>query len=76
MSAWRAVLVSCATHRYLPVGLLEVVPQKLHWRQPRIYGRSDLETLLSSDNPVDWIHVSWRSPGASVAAGGRALEAH
>lgn len=34
--------------RYIPVGLLEVLPQKLNWRPPNYYGRSDLETLMAS----------------------------
>ncbi|KAL6747924.1 hypothetical protein V8C86DRAFT_2894094 [Haematococcus lacustris] len=46
------------THRYIPVGLLEVVPQRLHWRAPPLIGRSDLETLLASDSPADWIRIS------------------
>ncbi|GFH23483.1 tRNA-dihydrouridine synthase 3, partial [Haematococcus lacustris] len=43
---------------YIPVGLLEVVPQRLHWRAPPLLGRSDLETLLASDSPADWIRIS------------------
>eukprot|EP00887_Chlorella_sp_A99_P006956 scaffold2.g6956.t1 len=46
------------THRYIPVGLLEVLPQRLHWRPPAFVGRSDLETLLASDNPGDWVRIS------------------
>ena len=34
-------------YRYVPVGLLEVVPQVMQWRPPAFYGRSDLETLLA-----------------------------
>ena len=45
-------------HRYIPVGLLDVVPQKLHWRAPAYVGRSDLETLLSSDSAADWVRIS------------------
>ena len=41
-------------HRYVPVGLLEVLPQRLNWRPPAFVGRSDLETWLGSDNPMDW----------------------
>ena len=41
-------------HRYVPVGLLEVLPQRLNWRPPAFVGRSDLETWLASDNPKDW----------------------
>lgn len=44
-------------HRYVPVGLLEVLPQRLNWRPPAFVGRSDLETWLASDNPKDWCAV-------------------
>lgn len=43
------------TCRYIPVGLLEVVPQRLNWRPPSYFGRDDLETLMSSDSAADWV---------------------
>lgn len=46
------------THRYVPVGLLEVAPQRMHWRPPTFVGRSDLETLLGSESAADWVRVS------------------
>ncbi|KAJ3362942.1 tRNA-dihydrouridine(47) synthase [NAD(P)(+)]-like protein [Allomyces javanicus] len=46
------------THRYIPVGLLEVLPQKMNERPPRFVGRNDLETLMASDNCNDWIKIS------------------
>ncbi|DBA73292.1 TPA: hypothetical protein ACH3X1_011348 [Trebouxia sp. C0004] len=45
-------------YRYVPVGLLEVVPQCMQWRPPAFFGRSDLETLLASDNAADWVRIS------------------
>jgi tRNA-dihydrouridine synthase 3 len=45
-------------HRYIPVGLLEVRPQKMSWRPPPFTGRSDLETLLGSGNAADWVRIS------------------
>jgi len=45
-------------HRYVPVGLLEVLPPRMHLRPPAIYGRSQLETLLASDNASDWVRIS------------------
>jgi len=45
-------------HRYVPVGLLEVLPQSMGMRPPAYYGRSDLETLLASSNSSDWIKIS------------------
>lgn len=45
-------------HRYIPVGLLERLPQKINERPPKYIGRSDLETLLSSPNCGDWIKIS------------------
>lgn len=46
------------TCRYVPVGLLEVVPQQLNWRPPSYYGRDDLETLMASDSAADWVRIS------------------
>lgn len=43
------------TYRYVPVGLLEVIPQQLNWRPPSYYGRDDLETLMASDSAADWV---------------------
>lgn len=40
------------------MGLLEVLPQQLHWRPPAYRGRNQLETLLGSDNPADWVRIS------------------
>ncbi|KAF9435668.1 tRNA-dihydrouridine(47) synthase [NAD(P)(+)]-like protein, partial [Entomortierella beljakovae] len=45
-------------HRYVPVGLLEVVPQKMNDRPPSFVGRDDLETLMASPNVNDWIKLS------------------
>ncbi|KAJ2557903.1 tRNA-dihydrouridine(47) synthase [NAD(P)(+)]-like protein [Coemansia sp. RSA 1933] len=45
-------------HRYIPAGLLEVLPQKMNQRPPAYYGRSDLETLLASHKVSDWIKIS------------------
>nr|GEX09160.1 tRNA-dihydrouridine(47) synthase [NAD(P)(+)]-like [Tanacetum cinerariifolium] len=42
------------TYRYVPVGLLEVLPQRLNSRPPAYYGRDDLETLMASESAVDW----------------------
>ncbi|KAG2400832.1 tRNA-dihydrouridine(47) synthase [Vigna angularis] len=46
------------TCRYIPVGLLDVVPQRLNWRPPSYYGRDELETLMASDSAADWIRIS------------------
>ncbi|XP_043709605.1 tRNA-dihydrouridine(47) synthase [NAD(P)(+)]-like isoform X3 [Telopea speciosissima] len=46
------------THRYIPVGLLDVIPQKLNWRAPSYFGRNDLETLMASESAADWIRIS------------------
>jgi len=53
--------------RYIPVGLLEVLPQRIWQKPPRYYGRSDLETLLGSDDVQDWIRVSEMFLGPSPA---------
>lgn len=46
------------TCRYIPVGLLDVIPQKINWRPPSYFGRDDLETLMASDSAADWIRIS------------------
>ncbi|XP_057966077.1 tRNA-dihydrouridine(47) synthase [NAD(P)(+)]-like [Malania oleifera] len=46
------------TYRYIPVGLLDVIPQRLNWRPPSYFGRDDLETLMASDSAADWIRIS------------------
>ncbi|KAG5190667.1 hypothetical protein JKP88DRAFT_271411 [Tribonema minus] len=46
------------TCRYIPAAILEVLPQRLNERPPPFFGRSDLETLLSSQNCADWIKIS------------------
>lgn len=45
------------THRYIPVGLLDVIPQRLNWRSPSYFGRDDLETLMASDSAADWVCI-------------------
>lgn len=46
-------------HRYVPLGLLETVPQQMNQRLPNhMCGRNDLETLFLSDNCSDWIKIS------------------
>jgi len=46
-------------HRYVPVGLLEVLPQKINQRPPLyIQGRNDLETLFLSPHASDWVKIS------------------
>lgn len=44
--------------RYIPVGLLETLPQQINERPSPYNGRNDLETLMASDQAVDWIKIS------------------
>ncbi|KAM4705376.1 tRNA-dihydrouridine(47) synthase [NAD(P)(+)]-like isoform 2-T2 [Rhinophrynus dorsalis] len=44
--------------RYIPVGLLEHVPQKINERPPYYMGRNYMETLMASQNVSDWIKIS------------------
>ncbi|KAG8368148.1 hypothetical protein BUALT_Bualt15G0014900 [Buddleja alternifolia] len=46
------------TCRYVPVGLLDVIPQRINWRPPSYFGRDDLETLMASDSAADWIRIT------------------
>ena len=43
--------------RYSPVGITEKI-QKMQDRPPSFVPRSDLEKMLSSKNPQDWIQIS------------------
>ncbi|KAK9867475.1 hypothetical protein WJX84_007467 [Apatococcus fuscideae] len=54
-------------HRYIPIGLLEVLPQRLNWRTPKFVGRSDLETRLASPDMLDWIDLSTMLLGSPPA---------
>lgn len=44
--------------RYIPVGLLERVPQKINERPPYYMGRDYLESLMASQHVGDWIRIS------------------
>lgn len=45
-------------HRYIPVGILERVPQKINERPPAFVGRNDLETLMASSKCSDWVKIT------------------
>ncbi|KAK6094494.1 tRNA-dihydrouridine synthase 3 [Batrachochytrium dendrobatidis] len=45
-------------YRYVPVGILEVLPQRVNERPEQFVGRNDLETLMASDNSKDWIKIT------------------
>ncbi|XP_004714307.1 tRNA-dihydrouridine(47) synthase [NAD(P)(+)]-like [Echinops telfairi] len=44
--------------RYVPVGLLERLPQHINERPPYYLGRDYLETLMASQNSADWVRIS------------------
>uniref|UniRef100_A0A8C1RDR2 tRNA-dihydrouridine(47) synthase [NAD(P)(+)] n=1 Tax=Cyprinus carpio TaxID=7962 RepID=A0A8C1RDR2_CYPCA len=44
--------------RYIPVGLLERIPQKINERPPFYMGRDYMESLMASQHVDDWIHIS------------------
>lgn len=44
-------------HRYVPIGILEHLPPSLQDRPPAYKGRNELETLLASDNYMDWMKI-------------------
>uniref|UniRef100_A0A673KS29 tRNA-dihydrouridine(47) synthase [NAD(P)(+)] n=1 Tax=Sinocyclocheilus rhinocerous TaxID=307959 RepID=A0A673KS29_9TELE len=43
--------------RYIPVGLLERVPQKINERPPFYMGRDYMESLMASQHVDDWIQI-------------------
>lgn len=45
-------------HRYVPIGLLEVLPPSLNDRPPAYRGRNELETLMASESYLDWIKIT------------------
>ena len=45
-------------HRYIPIGLLEVLPQRINERPPAHYCRDDLETLMASNHSEDWVKLT------------------
>ena len=47
-------------HRYVPVGLMERpdVSTKLNLRPPGYYARTDLESLMASEEQVDWLKLA------------------
>lgn len=55
--------------RYVPVGLLERLPQRVNERPPCYLGRDYLETLMASQQAADWIRI--RCPGGGAGAGCR-----
>jgi tRNA-dihydrouridine synthase 3 len=59
-------------YRYVPVGILDHLPPSLQDRPPAYRGRNDLETLLASDNYLDWIKIRYAVvvlPGCGDADG-------
>jgi len=44
--------------RYIPVGLLEVLPPKMNHRNPGFMARDELEGLLAGDQVTDWMKIS------------------
>jgi tRNA-dihydrouridine synthase 3 len=45
-------------YRYIPVGIMERLPQKINERPPNFFGRNQLETLMASPNSQDWVKIS------------------
>ncbi|XP_036371439.1 tRNA-dihydrouridine(47) synthase [NAD(P)(+)]-like [Megalops cyprinoides] len=46
------------TCRYIPVGLLDRLPQKINERPPYYLGRDHLESLMASQHVGDWVKIS------------------
>lgn len=45
-------------HRYIPIGLLERLPQHINLKPPNYCGRDDLETLMASKDSNDWVKIT------------------
>jgi tRNA-dihydrouridine synthase 3 len=45
-------------YRYVPVGIIETLPQRMNLRPEIFEGRDYLETLMSSGNVKDWVKIS------------------
>lgn len=58
-------------HRYVPVGLLERLPQKINERPPYYLGRDYLETLMASQQAADWIRIRYPLARALQVDAGR-----
>ncbi|TFK53220.1 FMN-linked oxidoreductase [Heliocybe sulcata] len=52
-------------YRYVPIGLLEVMPPRINDRPPAFRGRDELETLLASGDSRDWVRISEMFLGAA-----------
>lgn len=61
-------------HRYVPVGILDHLPPSLQDRPPAYRGRDDLETLLASDNYLDWIKIRYVVLSFSVETSANILQ--
>ena len=45
-------------YRYIPVGIMESLPQRINLRPPFFFGRNDLETLFASPACSDWLKIT------------------
>lgn len=45
-------------YRYVPVGLLEVLPPRINEKPPAFRGRNEMETLLASPASSDWVKIT------------------
>lgn len=45
-------------YRYVPVGIIETLPQRINTRPETFVGRDELETLMSSNSAADWVKIS------------------
>ena len=44
-------------YRYIPVGIMESLPQRINLRPPHFFCRNELEGLMASPNCSDWIKL-------------------
>lgn len=59
-SSYNIIFLPSVSHgpfRYIPVGVMERVPQKINERPPYYVGRDYLESLMASQNVGDWVRI-------------------
>ena len=57
LSCVSVAMVTSSDPSYIPLGVLERVPQKINERPPAFRGRDPLETIMASNDCRDWVKI-------------------